>query len=99
MPEEESFPALGTTHALWLACAALTSPGDDVLIEQPVYEPLIRIAEGAGARVLHFSRDPRDGFALDPDRIARAMTPRTSMVVVTNLHNPSGRPCERRIAA
>jgi aspartate/methionine/tyrosine aminotransferase len=90
VPCDDVFPALGTTHALWLACASLTSPGDDVLVEEPVYEPLIRIAEGVGARVVHFARDPRAGFALDPDRIERAMTPRTRLIVVTNLHNPSG---------
>jgi len=90
VPEEEVFPTLGTTHALWLAFAALTTPGDDVLVESPAYEPLIRIAEGAGARVVHFSREARDRFALDPERVALAMTPRTTLVVVTNLHNPSG---------
>ncbi len=88
--EDEVLPALGTTHALWLACASLVSPGDDVLVESPAYEPLIRIAEGTGARVVHFSREARDAFAIDPERIGRAMTPRTKAVVVTNLHNPSG---------
>jgi hypothetical protein len=40
--------------------------------------------------VVRFERDPRDGFALDPDRIARAITPRTRVVAVSNLHNPTG---------
>jgi aspartate/methionine/tyrosine aminotransferase len=90
VPPREAVAALGATHALWLAYASLTSPGDDVLVEWPVYEPLVRIAEGVGARVVHFDRDPRDRFALDPARIARAITPRTRIVVVSNLHNPSG---------
>jgi len=87
---DEAVAALGTTHALWLAYASLTSPGDDVLVEEPAYEPLVRIAEGVGARVVRFARPAEDRFALDPDRLARAMTPRTRLVVVTNLHNPSG---------
>jgi aspartate/methionine/tyrosine aminotransferase len=90
VPPGEAIAALGTTHALWLAYASLTSPGDDVLVEMPAYEPLVRIAEGVGARVVHFERDARDGFALDPDRIARALTPRTRVVAVSNLHNPTG---------
>jgi aspartate/methionine/tyrosine aminotransferase len=90
VPQDEAFPALGTTHALWLACASVVAPGDDVLVENPAYEPLVRIAEGAGARVVSFERDPRECFALDPERVAKAMTPRTRLVVVTNLHNPSG---------
>lgn len=85
----EVLPALGTTHALWLGCAALTtSRGDEVIVEQPAYEPLIRIAEGVGARVVQVPRGR--GFALDPERIASAMTARTRAVIVTNLHNPSG---------
>jgi aspartate/methionine/tyrosine aminotransferase len=87
---DEAIAALGTTHGLWLAYASLTSPGDEVLVEEPGYEALARIAEGVGARVVRFARDPRDGYALDPERIARAMTSRTRVVVVTNLHNPSG---------
>jgi aspartate/methionine/tyrosine aminotransferase len=87
---EEALPALGTTQALWLACAALVSAGDEVIVEEPAYEPLVCIAEGVGARVIAAPRDASAGFAIDPERIARAMTPRTRAVVVTNLHNPSG---------
>ncbi len=87
---DEVLPALGTTQALWLACAALTSPGDEVIVEDPAYEPLLRIAEGVGARVVRVPRDAHARFAIDPERVARAMTPRTRAIVVTNLHNPSG---------
>jgi aspartate/methionine/tyrosine aminotransferase len=82
--------ALGTTHALWLAYASLAAPGDEILVEDPAYEPLVTIAEGVGARVVRFRRDPGERFALDPQRIARHMTSRTRIVAVTNLHNPSG---------
>jgi aspartate/methionine/tyrosine aminotransferase len=87
---DEVLPALGTTHALWLACAATLSPGDEVIVEEPAYEPLVRIGAGAGARVVPVPREPSAGFALDPERFERAITPRTRAVVVTNLHNPSG---------
>ncbi len=90
VPLEETIAALGTTHALWLAYASLAGPGDDILVEQPAYEPLIRVAEGIGARVVRFARDAQDRFSLDPARIADAMTPRTRVVSATNLHNPSG---------
>ena len=90
VPTNEATLALGTTHAIWLAYAALTSPGDEILVEQPGYEPLVRIAEGMGLRVTHFERPASERFVLDPDRVARACTPRTRVVVVTNLHNPGG---------
>jgi aspartate/methionine/tyrosine aminotransferase len=90
VPSSEAVAALGTAHALWLAYASLAGPGDDILVEDPAYEPLLRAAEGVGARVLRFSRDAQDGFALDPERVAHALTPRTRVVALTNLHNPTG---------
>jgi len=90
VPEAEAIAALGTTHALWLAYTALTSPGDEVLVEAPTYEPVVRIAEGLGLAVSTFERAGADRFAVDPDRVARALTPRTRVVAVTNLHNPTG---------
>ncbi|HEY4014039.1 MAG TPA: pyridoxal phosphate-dependent aminotransferase [Polyangiaceae bacterium] len=90
VPADEAIAALGTTHALWLAYTCLAGPGDDILVEDPAYEPLIRIAEGIGARVVRFTRDPGENFALDPERVARAMTARTRAVCLTNLHNPTG---------
>ena len=50
----------------------------------------MRVAECVGARVVRFARDPSERFALNVDRVAAAMTPRTRVVCVTNLHNPSG---------
>ncbi len=87
---EEVVPALGTSHAIFLAYAALLEPGDEVLVESPGYEPLTRAAEALGARVRTFPRHPADGYRLAPERVAEHMTPRTRAIVVTTLHNPSG---------
>lgn len=96
-------PALGTTHALWLAFAALVRPGDDVLVEHPAYEPLWRIPEGMGANIRRFERRLERGFAVGADAIAAQLTPRTRVVVMTSPHNPTGaRACPetlREIAA
>ncbi|MCA1612887.1 MAG: pyridoxal phosphate-dependent aminotransferase [Acidobacteria bacterium] len=82
--------ANGTSMANHLAMAALVRPGDEVLIEHPAYELLVSTALYLGAQVRRFARKFGDGFRLDPSEIGRALTPRTRLVVVTNLHNPSG---------
>src|SRR5262249_19041813 len=82
--------AMGTSMANHLAMAALVSPGDEVLIERPAYEPLVALARYLGAHVTRFERPFESGFAVDPDIVAAALTPRTKLVVLTNLHNPSG---------
>lgn len=90
VPTECIVAATGTSMANHLALAALVDPGDEVLIEQPAYEPLLAVAEYLGAHIRRFPRKFESGFELDPREIERAMTPHTRVVVVTNLHNPSG---------
>jgi len=79
----------GTSMANMLAMAALIAPGDEVLIERPTYEPLLAVARFLGAKVARFERRPED-FAFDPDEVERRFTPATKLIVLTNLHNPSG---------
>lgn len=82
--------ATGTSMANHLVMAALLGPGDEVLIEHPAYEPLVALARYLGANVRRFERHAEEGFALDPDLVGRAVSARTRLVVLTNLHNPSG---------
>ncbi len=90
VPLTDVAPALGTTNALLLAYAAMLSPGDEVLVEHPCYPPLRAIAEGLGAVVRSFERRADEGFSISPPLVAAAITPRTRVIVVTNLHNPTG---------
>jgi aspartate/methionine/tyrosine aminotransferase len=90
VPATEVLPALGTSQAVFLAYAAMLSPGDEVLVEHPGYEPLTRAAEGLGAVVRTYERRAADGFRVSPEAVAGAVTARTRVVVVTNLHNPTG---------
>jgi aspartate/methionine/tyrosine aminotransferase len=90
VPPDEIVPAHGASGAIFLSCAALLSPGDEALCEQPFYEPMARVPEALGARVCFFERRFEDGFRLDPERVAAALTPRTRLVLVTDAHNPSG---------
>jgi hypothetical protein len=81
--------AAGTSMANHLAMAAVLEPGDDVLIEHPAYGLLEDAARYLGAEVRRFERPWEAGFPLDPAAVERALTPRTRLVVLTNLHNPS----------
>jgi hypothetical protein len=79
----------GTSMANMLAMAGLIAPGDEVLIEHPAYEPLVAAARFLGAEVRYFARQG-PGFALEPDAVKAALTARTTLIVLTNLHNPTG---------
>lgn len=82
--------AAGTTFANHLALAALVNPGDEVLFEHPAYEPMLAVVRYLGAEVKRFSRKFENGFGVVPEEIESLVTPNTRLIVLTNLHNPSG---------
>jgi aspartate/methionine/tyrosine aminotransferase len=81
--------AAGTSGANYLAMATLLNPGDEALIEQPSYELIVSAARYIGAAVKPFLRREEEGYALNPAEVERALTPKTKLIVITNLHNPS----------
>lgn len=82
--------AAGTSFANHLAIAALIKPGDEVLFEEPAYEPMLATARYLGADIKRFSRDFETEFRVLPEQIEALATERTRLIVITNLHNPSG---------
>src|ERR1700734_3394350 len=90
VPVECIVQAQGTSMANHLAMAALVEPGDEVLIEEPTYGALLSAAEYLGAKIRRFPRKFEAGFQLDPREVERNISPRTRLIVITNLHNPTG---------
>lgn len=84
------FTTAGTSLANHFALAATTEPGDEVLIEQPTYELLLSTAQYLGLNVCRFQRPATRAFQPDLDELARALSIKTKLIVLTNLHNPSG---------
>ncbi len=79
----------GTSGANQYAMSLLLGPGDEALVEHPTYDILPNLALFTGASVRYFERRPENGWSVDPEELARLMTPRTKLIVLTNLHNPS----------
>lgn len=89
VPAECVVAATGTSMANHLVMAATLKPGDEVLIEHPTYELLINVAQYLGANVRRFARQSGDAFSINTDEVARLVSPRTRLIVITNLHNPT----------
>ncbi|HEV8590247.1 MAG TPA: pyridoxal phosphate-dependent aminotransferase [Pyrinomonadaceae bacterium] len=79
----------GTSMANHLAMAAAIEHGDEILIEQPTYEPLLALAEYFGLRINRFQRRFEQDYQIDIDELASKVTKRTRLIALTNLHNPS----------
>src|SRR6266540_908896 len=79
----------GTSMANHLAMAGVLEHGDEVLIEEPTYEPILATAEYFGARIKRFPRPFENGFGVDVNEVEKQITARTRLIALTNLHNPS----------
>ena len=90
VPQESVVSAIGTAMANYLALAAATEPDDEVLVEQPAYEPMLGAARYLGLRIRRFRRPAEQNFAIDLGDLKQNLGLRTRVIVITNLHNPSG---------
>jgi aspartate/methionine/tyrosine aminotransferase len=79
----------GTSMANHVAMAAIIEPGDEVLVEHPAYGPILDVARYLEADVKGFRRVEENGWAVDPAEVRRCVTPKTRLIVITNLHNPT----------
>ena len=79
----------GTSMANHLAMASIIEPGDEVLIEHPAYGPILDVARYLHADVKRFPRTDEIRWAVDPKAVRDCITPKTRLIVITNLHNPT----------
>jgi len=82
--------APGCSGANLVAIAALVGAGDDVLVEQPTYDPLLGVCRLMGASIRRFPRRFEAGYAVDADDVRTLITPRTRLVILSRPHNPTG---------
>ena len=88
--DEDIFLTNGAMHALYVAFGALLSPGDEVILPDPMWTEVaenIRLAGGVTVGVpLRADRD----FEYDTAEIEAAITPRTIAIFLNTPQNPTG---------
>ncbi len=87
---EDVLVTFGATEAIAAAILGLCDPGDEVVIVEPYYDSYAACIAFAGARRRTVTLRPPD-FALDPDALRAAVTPRTRVMLLNSPHNPTGR--------
>ena len=80
----------GASEANFAAVAGLLRPGDAVLVENPVYQPLVSMARGLGARIAQLDRREADRYGVTAEDVRRAIPDGLRLLILTNLHNPTG---------
>jgi methionine aminotransferase len=88
-PITEITVTTGATEGLFTTLMALVHPGDEVLLFQPVYDSYVPAVELSGG-VPRFVTLRPPHYRIDWDEVARAVTPRTRVIMVNSPHNPTG---------
>jgi len=63
--------------------------GGRVVVETPVYEPILRALEVWADEVIRLPRRKENGYQPDPDELRGRLDEHTRLIVLTNLHNPT----------
>ncbi|MGM9761328.1 MAG: MalY/PatB family protein [Candidatus Cryptobacteroides sp.] len=95
-PEEMCYIP-GIVKGIGLAQRCFLSPGDQVIIQPPVYHPFRLVPQACGFEVVNNPLIPvydSEGFLqsyeMDFEGLERLIGPRTKMLVLSNPHNPCG---------
>jgi len=93
VPPEALVLLPGVIAGFNMAARAIAGPGDGILMQLPVYPPILRLPDNVkmsrdGADLV---RGPDGRYTIDLDAVERAITARTRMFLLCNPHNPVGR--------
>ena len=89
-PDTEVLVTAGATEAIAAAMLSLCEVGDEVLTFEPTYDSYQAGASMAGASLRVVPLAPPD-YAVDLELLARAVAPRTRLVLLNSPHNPTGK--------
>ncbi len=83
----------GVVPALAMAVLTFTQPGDEVILQTPVYHPFANIVRGSGRVVSGNPLVEKDlHYTIDfEDLERRAASPKAKLMLLCNPHNPVGR--------
>ena len=94
-PERQVTVCCGSTEAMLSTLLAVLDPGDEIIIFEPFYENYGPGSIISGAKPVFVPLEPPD-FSFDPERLARAFTPRTRAIIFNTPNNPTGKVFTRR---
>ncbi|MCS6867659.1 aspartate/prephenate aminotransferase [Thermus sp.] len=87
---EETLVTVGGKQALFNLFQAILDPGDEVIVLAPYWVSYPEMVRFAGGVPVEVETRPEEGFIPDPERVQRAITPRTKALVVNSPNNPTG---------
>jgi N-succinyldiaminopimelate aminotransferase len=92
-PGTDVLVTAGATEAIAGALLGMLSPGDEVVVFEPMYDSYLPLVAIAGARAVPvlLAPDTCGRFSFDVDALRDAVSPSTKLIVLNTPHNPTGK--------
>jgi len=88
--EADTIVTAGGKQALYNIAMVLFNRGDEVITHAPYWPTIPEQVKLAEANPVIVQTKPEDGFAIHPEAILAAITPRTKAVIINSPANPTG---------
>ena len=80
----------GSSPAIFLALASLLDPGSEIILSDPHYACYPNFVRFLGGVPVFVTAPAEDGFQMDPDEVAKAVTDKTRAILINSPSNPTG---------
>ena len=89
-PDRHVTVCCGSTETMLATLMAVLNPGDEVIVFEPFYENYGPGCIMSQAEPVYVPLEP-PGFGFDPDRLRKAVSPRTRAIIFNSPNNPTGK--------
>lgn len=82
--------ASGAKHSVYIALAAITNPGDEIIIPAPFWVSYYEMVKMTGGTPVIVTAGEEQGFKITAKQLEAAITENTKCVMLNNPSNPTG---------
>ena len=87
---DELFVTVGGSEAIDMCIRALVEPGDEVMVVEPSFVCYAPIATLSQAKVVPIATKVENNFALTPEELKAAISPKSKLLILPFPSNPTG---------
>ena len=88
---EDVFMTNGTAPGISIAARYACKPGEEAIVNDPMYYLIPMLAEACGAKLVKWDLNYEEDYKFDVETLKEIITPKTKLLYLCNPHNPTGR--------
>lgn len=89
-PHEEIIVTQGVNEGIFVCIQSLIDEGEEIIIPTPHYAPYEQSAVFAKGKIVFLELLERDNYRINAERLERAVSPKSKVIIYSNPSNPLG---------